>query len=196
VLPRDAYLPHTARQADVNMLIALADGVPDNQGEAAVQRVADRFDAPDVQTNQEFTDALADEINVILTVVYLLLTIAIVIAVMGITNTLSLSVHERTRELGMLRAVGQTRRQTRAMVRAEALIVALFGTVTGLALGLFLGWALMPVLAIDGFAASLAVPIVPLAVVLALGALVGVLAAARPARRAAGTDILAAIAVE
>jgi putative ABC transport system permease protein len=195
-LPREAFLPHTSRRVDVNMLINLADGVSDAEGEAAVQRVADRFDAPDVQTNQEFTQSIAGEIDVLLTVVYVLLILAIVIALMGITNTLSLSIHERTRELGLLRAVGQTRRQTRAMVRGEALIVALFGTVGGLGLGVFLGWALVSALAIDGFTSSFAVPTVSLAVVLALGALVGVVAAVRPAHRAARMDVLSAIATE
>ena len=195
-LPREAFLPHTSRRVDVSMLINLADGVSDAEGEAAVQRVADRFDAPDVQTNQEFTQSIAGEIDVLLTVVYVLLILAIVIALMGITNTLSLSIHERTRELGLLRAVGQTRRQTRAMVRGEALIVALFGTVGGLGLGVFLGWALVSALAIDGFTSSFAVPTVSLAVVLALGALVGVVAAVRPAHRAARMDVLSAIATE
>ena len=126
---------------------------------------------------------------------YVLLILAIVIAVMGIANTLSLSIHERTRELGLLRAVGQTRRQTRTMVRGEALTVALFGTVGGLGLGLFLGWAIVSALASEGFA-SFAVPKTSLAVVLALGALVGVLAAVRPAHRAARMDVLSAIATE
>jgi putative ABC transport system permease protein len=194
-LPRGAFLPHTSRPVDVNMLINLADGVPVPEGEAAVQRVADRFGAPDAQTNQEFTRSIAGEINVFLTVIYVLLILAIVIALMGIANTLSLSIHERTRELGLLRAVGQTRRQTRAMVRGEALIVALFGTVGGLGLGVFLGWALVSALASEGLT-SFAVPTLPVAVVLALGALAGVVAAVRPARRAARMDVLAAIATE
>jgi putative ABC transport system permease protein len=195
-LPRDAFFPHTSRPADVNMLINLADGVPEAEGEAAAQQVADRFGAPDVQTNQEFTDSIAGEINVLLTVIYVLQIIAIVIALMGIATTLSLSVHERTRELGLLRAVGQTRQQTRAMVRGEALIVALFGTVGGLGLGLFLSWAVVSALAVDGFTSSFAVPAVWLAATLALGAVAGVVAAVRPAHRAARMDVLAAIATE
>jgi putative ABC transport system permease protein len=157
--------------------------------------VADRFGAPDVQTNQEFTQSIAGEINQLLTVVYVLLVLAIVIALMGIANTLSLSTHERTRELGLLRAVGQTRAQTRAMVRWESVIVALFGTIGGVGLGLFLAWALVSALASDGFT-LFAVPKLSLALVLALGALVGVLAAVRPAHRAARMDVLAAIATE
>jgi putative ABC transport system permease protein len=194
-LPREAFFRHTSRPADVNLLIDLANGVPIEAGEAAVQRVADRFGAPDVQTNQEFTQSIAGEINQLLTVIYVLLILAIVIALMGIANTLSLSIHERTRELGLLRAVGQTRAQTRAMVRWESVIVALFGTIGGVGLGLFLGWALVSALASDGFG-SFAVPKTPLAVVLALGALVGVLAAVRPAHRAARMDVLSAIATE
>jgi putative ABC transport system permease protein len=194
-LPREAFFRHTSRPADVNLLIDLADGVPVAEGEAAVQRVADRFGAPDVQTNQEFTQSIAGEINQLLTVVYVLLVLAIVIALMGIANTLSLSIHERTRELGLLRAVGQTRAQTRAMVRWESVIVALFGTIGGLGLGLFLAWALVSALAGAGFG-SFAVPKLSLAVVVALGALVGVLAAVRPAYRAARMNVLSAIATE
>ena len=112
---------------------------------------------------------------------------------MGIANTLSLSVHERVRELGLLRAVGQTRRQVRAMVRGESFLVALFGTIGGVALGTLLGTALIQSLADEGFGA-IAVPVGQLAIVLALGAVVGVVAALRPARRAARIDVLAAIA--
>jgi putative ABC transport system permease protein len=194
-LPRDAYLPHTSRPADSSVQITLADGVSLTEGERAVQRVADRFGAPDVQTNDEFVGMIADEIDVILTIVYALLALAIVIALMGIANTLSLSIHERTRELGLLRAVGQTREQTRAMVRGEAVTVALFGTVGGLGLGLFLAWGLVSALASEGFTAF-AVPGGSLAVTFALGALAGVLAALGPARRAARLDVLAAIATE
>jgi putative ABC transport system permease protein len=176
-------------------MIALADGVSEADGERAVQAVADRFGAPDVQTNAEYADSVAGQVDQLLTIVYALLVLAIVIALMGIANTLSLSIHERTRELGLLRAVGQTRRQLRAMVRGEALTVALFGTVGGVGLGLFLGWAMVDTLADEGFTAF-AVPTGQLALVLVLGALVGAVAAIRPARRAARLDVLEAIATE
>jgi putative ABC transport system permease protein len=195
IVPRAAYLPHTARPADVVVMIALADGVSGADGERAIQHVADGLGAPDVQTAEEYTEAVAGEVDQMLNVVYGLLVLAIIIALMGIANTLSLSVHERTRELGLLRAVGQTRRQLRAMVRGEAFTVALFGTVVGVGLGLFLGWAMVEALADEGFT-SFAVPTTSLAVVLAVGALVGVVAAVRPARRAARMDVLEAIATE
>ena len=194
-LPRAASLPHASRPADTNVLIALADGVTPAEGEAAAQQVADRFGAPDVQTNAEVTDAIAEEVATLLAVVYVLLAVAVVIAALGIVNTLSLSVHERTRELGLLRAVGQTRRQARAMVRGEALIVSLFGTVGGMGLGSFLSWVVVRSLAGEGFS-SFALPAVPLTVVLALGVLVGLVAAAHPARVATRMDILAAIGAE
>jgi putative ABC transport system permease protein len=148
-----------------------------------------------VQTADEYVDAVAGQVDQMLNVVYVLLILAIVIALMGIANTLSLSVHERTRELGLLRAVGQTRRQLRAMVRGEAFTVALFGTVGGVGLGLFLAWAMVDTLADEGFTAF-AVPTAQLAVVLVLGALVGVVASVRPARRAAKLDVLEAIATD
>jgi putative ABC transport system permease protein len=191
----DTFAPHTAMPTNFVAMIRLADGVPEAEGERAVQAVADRFGSPDVQTADEYTDAVAGQVDQMLTIVYVMLLLAIVIALMGIANTLSLSIHERTRELGLLRAVGQTRRQLRAMVRGEAFTVALFGTVGGVGLGLFLGWAVVDALAEEGFTAF-AVPAGQLAVILALGAVVGVIAAVRPARRAARLDVLEAIATD
>ena len=100
------------------LLIDLVDGVSTADGEAAIQPVADRFGAPDVQDRQEYVDSVAGEIDQLL-IIYVLLVMAIVIALMGIANTLSLSIHERTRELGLLRAVGQSRRQLRRWCAAR-----------------------------------------------------------------------------
>ena len=102
--------------------------------------------------------------------VYGLLGVAVVIALMGIANTLSLSIHERTRELGLLRAVGQTRREVRSTVRWESVIVAVFGTLGGLGLGTFLGWGLMRALAAQEGFGTFAAPVGSLAVVLVLAA--------------------------
>jgi putative ABC transport system permease protein len=195
VLPKEAYASHTARPFDFVLMVELADGVGTAEGELALQQVADEFGAPDVQTAEEYVDAVAGQVDQLLSVVYVLLVLAIIIALMGIANTLSLSIHERTRELGLLRAVGQTRRQLRTMVRGEAFTVALFGAAGGVGLGVFLGWAMVDTLASEGFT-SFAIPAGSLAVVLALGALVGIVAAVRPARRAARLDVLQAIATE
>jgi putative ABC transport system permease protein len=197
VLPKAAYEPHAAtRASDVALLVDLADGVSTAEGEAAIQPVADRFGAPDVQDREEYVDSVAGQIDQMLTVVYVLLVMAIVIALMGIANTLSLSIHERTRELGLLRAVGQSRRQLRRMVRGEALVVALFGTVGGLGLGTFLGWAMVKTIEASEGLGAFAIPAGQLGVVVALGAIVGVVAALRPTRRAAKLDVLRAIATD
>jgi putative ABC transport system permease protein len=197
VLPKAAWEPHSAaRASDVVLLVKLADGVTTAQGEAAIQPVADRYGAPDVQDRAEYVDSVGSQVDQMLTVIYVLLVMAIIIALMGIANTLSLSIHERTRELGLLRAVGQTRRQLRSMVRGEALVVALFGTVGGLGLGTFLGWAMVKAIEASQGLGSFAVPTGQLAVVVAIGALVGVVAAVRPARRAAKLDVLRAIATD
>jgi putative ABC transport system permease protein len=195
MMPEAAFLPHAAQPTYVVVMIDVAGGTSIGTAERAVQGVADSYGAPDVQTADEYVDAVAGQVNQMLTIVYGMLALAIIIALMGIANTLALSVHERSRELGLLRAVGQSRRQLRSMVRAEATTVALFGTIGGVALGVFLGWAVVDSLASEGFT-RFAIPTVPLAVVVAIGALVGVVAAVRPARRAARMDVLAAIATD
>ena len=131
----------------------------------------------------------------ILTIVYALLGLAVIIAVLGIVNTLALSVIERTREVGLLRAVGMSRRQLRSMVRLESVAIALLGAVLGIGLGLIFGVSIQRALSNQGVSV-LSVPAVQLAVFVVLAALVGVLAAVWPARRAARMDVLRAITTE
>jgi putative ABC transport system permease protein len=143
-----------------------------------------------------FISAASQGVGFVLGIVYVLLALAIVIAVLGIANTLSLAIHERTREIGLLRAVGQTRRQLRSMIRLESVIVSVFGVLGGLALGTFLGWGLAQATnAAQGFA-TFTLPVARIAVILVLGALAGVLAAVRPARRAARMPVLTAVGTE
>jgi putative ABC transport system permease protein len=197
LVPSSAWTPHAVQPFDIVVMIGLADGVSTAEGKAAVQRVADRYHAPDVQTQTEYVDSVASQIDQFLTIVYVLLVVAIVIALMGIANTLSLSVYERTRELGLLRAVGQTRGQLRSMVRWESVIVALFGTLGGVLVGLFLGWGLLEVTSeSQDIPAPYTIPVAQVAMVVVVGAVVGVLAGWRPARRAAKLDVLHAIAAE
>ena len=134
-------------------------------------------------------------VDQILTIVYALLGLAVIIAVLGIVNTLALSVIERTREVGLLRAVGMSRRQLRSMVRLESVAIALLGAVLGIGLGLIFGVSIQRALSNQGVSV-LSVPAVQLAVFVVLAALVGVLAAVWPARRAARMDVLRAITTE
>jgi putative ABC transport system permease protein len=136
-----------------------------------------------------------DSVDQLLGLVTALLLLAVVVAVLGIVNTLVLSVVERTRELGLLRAVGGTRRQVRTVVRRESVLMSLLGAVTGVALGTVSGVALSRALVDEGFT-TVAVPTVTLAIYLLVAAAVGVLAAIGPARRASRVDVLRAIASE
>ncbi|MGH9228143.1 MAG: ABC transporter permease [Acidimicrobiales bacterium] len=198
VVPLETYAPHTNQPVDSTVVIDLADGTSLADGKAAVERVAADFGDPDVEDREEFAETMSAGADMFLTIIYALLALAIIIALMGIANTLSLSVHERTRELGLLRAVGQTRSQLRSMVRWESVIVATFGVVGGIGLGVFLGWALVeaagntPGSVISQFV----LPTTRLAIVVVVGAIAGVLAGLRPARRAARLDVLGAIATE
>ncbi|MCU1353693.1 MAG: hypothetical protein JWM05_2902 [Acidimicrobiales bacterium] len=197
LLPRPAWGPHAPQSTDFATLINLKRGVSIEAGRTAVEKISNRYPGTRVQDRKQFTDSFAQGINQTLILIYVMLALAVIIALMGIANTLSLSVYERTREIGLLRAVGETRRQTRSMVRWEAILIAVFGTVGGLALGTFLGWSL--VRASSGSSEGIttfAAPVGSLVVILFVGGIVGVLAAIRPARRAAKLDILRAISSE
>src|SRR5688500_322239 len=124
-----------------------------------------------------------------------MLALAIIIALIGISNTLQLSVYERTRELGPLRSVGSTRSQVRAMVRWESIIIALFGTIGGLILGVAFGWSIVRGLAGDEDI-MFAAPVGSIVAIMVIGGIVGVVAALRPAARAGRLNILRAIASE
>jgi putative ABC transport system permease protein len=195
LMTRAAWAPHHIQDKDTLVAIGFKDGVPTATGKAAVAKAMVPFGSPDVQTKAEYAKSSAAGIDTFLTLIYALLALAVVIALLGIANTLTLAVHERTRELGLLRAVGQTRGQLRAMVRWESVVVAAFGTVGGLGLGAFLGWALVRAADTAGTGAF-SLPPVQLVVVALVGVVAGVLAGWRPARRAARLDVLRAIAAE
>lgn len=197
VITRAAWAPHRARDSDSLVSVTFRDGVPAATGEAAVEKTARAYGNPEVQTRDEYARTAAGAIDMMLTLVYALLALAVVIALLGIANTLTLAIHERTRELGLLRAVGQTRSQLRAMVRWESVLVAAFGTAGGLALGGLLGWVMVKASEGTGDTPfAFAVPPVQLMVVAVVGVVAGAIAGRRPARRAARLDVLRAIAVE
>jgi putative ABC transport system permease protein len=195
LVPRSVWAPHAAQDADAAVLVDLAAGVGLERGRRAVASVATGYGAGDVQDRAEYVASISAELDVALAIVNAMLALAIVIASVGIANTLSLSVYERTRELGLLRAVGATRAQVRSMVRWESVIVSLFGTLTGLGLGIFLGWGLVRGAGQDALG-TFSVPVDRLGIVLAVGAVVGLVAAHRPARRAARLDLMRALAAE
>lgn len=165
----------------------------------AVQRVADRtvsraFPTIEVLTKEGFKDDQARQIDGLLYLVYVLLSLSVIVSLFGIVNTLVLSIHERTRELGMLRAIGTSRKQVRQIVRYESVITALIGAVLGVVLGAVFAILVTIPLRSEGFAIS--IPVATLIVLLILAAIAGVLAAVLPARRAARLDVLRALAYE
>jgi len=177
---------------DASVSVNAAEGTaPDELGEGLDALVAD-LPTVTVQDQEEFTDAVRSEVNTLLYLIYALLGLAIVIAVLGIVNTLALSVIERTREVGLLRAVGMSRRQLRRMIRLEAIAIAVLGAVLGVAMGLLFGVVLQRAV-VDQGVTDLAVPVGQLVVFVLVAAVVGVLAAVLPARRAARLDVLRAI---
>jgi putative ABC transport system permease protein len=193
VMSRADWAPHAVQDMDQVVLIKHRPGVSSAAMRAAVEGAVAPYGSPKVQDRQQYVASVASQVNALLGLIYVMLFLAIAIALMGIANTLSLAVHERRRELGLLRAVGGTRSQVRSMVRWESVIVALFGTVGGLGFGVFLGWALVRAASSAMPTNSFAAPPGQLLAVLVLGALVGALAAVRPARRASRVDPLTAI---
>ena len=165
-----------------------------------MQDVVDAYGGPDVQDRDEYVESTTAVFDSMLNVVYVLLGLAILIALMGIANTLSLSIHERTRELGLLRAVGESRRQLRSMIRWESVIVAVSAPSAGLASASSSGGRSSrrprTARASSSPPRLFTAPVGRFIIVLLVGAVAGVLAAVRPARRAAKRPVLEAIATE
>jgi putative ABC transport system permease protein len=195
IVGQPAWNAHAVSNTDAIVFVKLRGGVSIQQGKQAVARLAAAYPGAKVRDKQEFAKEQAQFVNQLLALVYVMLALAIIIALLGIANTLSLSVYERTRELGLLRAVGMTRGQLRSSVRWEAVVVALFGAVGGLGLGVFLGWALVKGAGKGGFT-TVRLPAGTLVAVLVLAALAGVLAGLRAAGKAARLNVLDAIAAD
>jgi putative ABC transport system permease protein len=176
-------------------LVKLRPGADAGAVQKAIERILDRdFPNTEVLSKQEWKDDQARQINQLLGIIYVLLGLSVIVSLFGIVNTLALSIHERTRELGMLRAIGTSRRQVRRLVRYESVITALLGAALGAVLGVFFAVVISRPLEEDGF--TLSFPVGTMIVLLVLAALAGVLAAIGPARRAARLDVLEALAYE
>ncbi|MEZ5114676.1 MAG: ABC transporter permease [Candidatus Nanopelagicales bacterium] len=177
------------------VLVGLREGVDLETGKAAVESALSSFPSLTVATVSEQIASVVAQVDAFLVLFTALLGMALLIAVLGIANTLALSIVERTREIGLLRAVGMSRRQVRWMITSEAVVTALFGAVVGSVLGLGLGWVVVTALSADGLTAF-SLPVAQIATWLVVSALAGVVAAGLPARKAARLDVLRAIAYE
>ncbi|USQ86962.1 ABC transporter permease [Streptomyces phaeoluteigriseus] len=180
---------------DSALYVNAAAGTDADRLRSRLERTLDPYPQVQARDQADYKDLVHDQIAVLLYLVYALLGLAIVIAVLGVVNTLALSVVERTREIGLLRAIGLSRRQLRRMIRLESVVIAVFGAVLGLALGLVWGVCTQQVLALQGMKA-LAIPWTTIVAVVVGSAVVGVVAALLPALRASRMNVLAAIAHE
>jgi putative ABC transport system permease protein len=182
---------------DVDYVVAVkaADGVALEASRAVIDAAAADYPNVEVRDQVEYRQSQEAQVNTILVMFNALLALAVIIAMVGITNTLALSVFERTREIGLLRAVGMTRGQIRRMIRWESIIVAVIGALLGVVLGLFFGVVVTLALASQGIDV-LAIPVGQIIGLVIFGVAAGLLAAIVPARRAAKLNILEAIAYE
>ncbi|MCP4225161.1 MAG: ABC transporter permease, partial [Actinomycetia bacterium] len=182
-----------AESSDAWIGFSLADGVTPTQGEAALAPIAETYPMVTIATASDFLDSLEGIVDQALATVNVMVALAVIIALIGIANTLALSVFERTRELGLLRAVGMSRRQLRTMIRLEAALVALLGAVLGVGVGILFGWAAVVALPAS-VTSTLAVPVARILILVTVAGIAGLVAAWGPARRAGRLDVLDAIA--
>ena len=189
------YRSHFDNPLPVAVLIRTTTGTDGGDHQRPSTRGLKAYPNLKIQTQDQFKQSQQKMVNQLLGLVYVLLALAVLIALIGIVNTLMLSVFERTHEIGLLRAVGMRRRQVRAMIRSEAVILSVFGALIGVIVGTGLGVAFAASLKQQGIT-DIVVPVPTLIIFLIIAAILGLLAASWPARRAARLDILAAIAAQ
>ncbi len=197
----EAYINDAAWEAnfserfDSSVFVKLADGVDLETGRTALEGITETYPGAEILDQNQFAEQAKTQIRQFVGLVFALLGLTLLIGFFGILNTLLLSIIERTREIGLLRAVGTTRRQLSAMVTWEAVIVAVFGSMLGIVLGIFFGWALITALQQDS-ELVLSIPAGAMFASVVVAALAGVVAAVYPAWRASRLNVLAAIAYE
>jgi putative ABC transport system permease protein len=184
---------HLDRVADTQVFVKTEGGASEAT-RRTLQKALGDSPAIRIQDKQDLVDDITGTVGVVLNLLYGMLALAVVVAVLGVVNTLAMSVHERTQEIGMLRAIGLDRTAVMRMVRLESVVISLFGGLLGVGLGVFFGWAVGELAAVLGITTwTLVLPWGRLVLTLAAAALVGVIAALWPARRAAKLNILDAI---
>jgi putative ABC transport system permease protein len=189
----DDFDAGVAQPTDAQVIVKLKDGVSVAQAQPQLERIVKPYVTAEVQSVEQYKESFGDQLDVFLFLIMAMLLLSILIALLGIANTIALSVMERTHEIGLLRAVGMSRRQLRSSIRWESVIVAVFGAVLGMAVGILGGWGIITALADDGFNAF-RVPVGVLVGLLVLAVLLGLVAAFVPAFRASRRDVLEAIA--
>ena len=190
-----AYQANFTNQYDQLVYVKKAPGVSTAAALAAIKTVTKDYPGVTVQNQAQYIAQNTQFINQLLNLIYVLLLLAVIIALLGIGNTLALSIYERIREIGLLRAVGMTRSQLRSTIRLESVVIALQGTALGLLIGVLFGWSITHAMNLFG-TGVISIPYQTLVVVVILAAIGGAVTAIRPARRAAKLNILRAIVTE
>jgi len=191
----DTFVKGGLQPLDSYVFVNAAPGANINTVSKSLNHIVSDLPTVTVKDPQAFVDQQKGQINALLYLIYGLLALSVVIAILGVVNTLALSVIERTREVGLLRAIGVSRRQLRTMIRLESIVIAVFGALLGITLGVALGISLMTALKDQGLT-ELVIPWVSLVLLVGASALIGIFAAVFPARRAARLDVLRAITTE
>jgi putative ABC transport system permease protein len=195
MLDNATLAPHQTDPADMQILVKTADGASSSTKDK-LEKALGSNPAVKVQDKKDLSNSIAQVFTLILNMVYGLLAMAVIVAVLGVINTLAMSVFERSQEIGMLRAIGLDRKGIKRMVRLESLVISLFGGVLGIGLGVFFGWAAGELIGSKMATYALVIPWARMALFLLLAGTVGVLAALWPARRAAKLNMLSAIKSE
>jgi putative ABC transport system permease protein len=194
-LPIDTLRERFDARQDFADLVGFASGADADATRDRIDKlIEDRFPQAEVRNQQEFKQQQEDGINQLLALIYVLLALSVIVSLFGVVNTLVLTIYERTREIGMLRAIGASRSQIRRMVRYESLITAMIGAIIGAVIGLLVAIAAVEALKDDGLV--LGIPIAGIVIVLIVSGIAGVFAGIWPARRASKIEVMEALQYE